>query len=119
MQDSSVFRGVDVFTGEHRVSELLDLGFSGQLEEGGKDLFIDQVLGVVEQERDAGRGRVELLGQGGESGRVGSKQILEHELRLLGRVKLLELLPRSVLWRSASRQDDVDVSVSQPAESAI
>jgi hypothetical protein len=41
VQDSSVFGSIDVFSREHGVSELLDLGFSSKVEKGGKDLFID------------------------------------------------------------------------------
>jgi hypothetical protein len=46
-----------------------------------------------------------LFGKVGESGRVGSKEFLEDELGLLGRVELLELFPSRVVWLSA--WDDV------------
>jgi hypothetical protein len=98
VEDSSVLGGVDVVTGEHRVSELLDLGFSGKVEKGREDLLIDQVLGVIEEKRDIGGRSSKVLGEGRESRRVGSKQILEDKLGLLGRVKLLELFPSSVFY---------------------
>jgi hypothetical protein len=93
VEDGSVFGSVDVLAGEHGVSEGLDLSLSGEVEEGGEDLVIDQVLGVVEEDGSLRGGRGEGEGVLGESRRVLSEQLLEDELGSFGSVKLLELLP--------------------------
>lgn len=56
VQDGTALRGVDVLAGKHLVTESLDLGLTGEVKEGGEDLVIDKVLGIVEKERDI-RGR--------------------------------------------------------------
>lgn len=61
VQDGTVLRGVDVLASKHLVTESLDLGLTGEVKEGGEDLVIDKVLGVVEKERDVGRRRRKSL----------------------------------------------------------
>lgn len=56
VQDGTALRGVNVLAGKHLVTESLDLGLTGEIKEGGEDLVIDKVLGVVKKERDV-RGR--------------------------------------------------------------
>ena len=96
VEDSSVFRGVDVFAGKHGVTELLDARLTGEVEQRGEDLVIDQVLRVVEEDgsfrRRSGEGDRVL----GESVGVLREQVLQDELGGFGGVKLLELLPSLV-----------------------
>jgi hypothetical protein len=73
VQDSSVFRGVDVFTCKHGVSERLDIGFTGELEKRGKNLVIYQVFRVVEEDGCVGGRGGEGGGEFGEPRRVSSK----------------------------------------------
>lgn len=56
VQNGTALRGVNVLAGKHLITESLDLGLTGEVKEGGEDLVIDKVLGVVEKERDI-RGR--------------------------------------------------------------
>lgn len=100
VEDGSTLGGVDVVTGEHLVSELLNSGLLGELQKSAEDFIVDQVLGEIEQDS------VSLRGGGGsvqtgvsfESLRV-REEVLEDELGLRSRVQLLELLPSRVFWR--------------------
>lgn len=50
VKDRTILRGVDMLSGEHLVTVLLDARFTGQIEKGLQDGLRDQVLGVVEEE---------------------------------------------------------------------
>lgn len=49
VENSPVLCDIDMFSGEHLVSEFLNVGLSGQVEQFGENLLIDQVLGKVEK----------------------------------------------------------------------
>ena len=97
----AVLGRVDVLAGVHLVAVLFDIGFAGEGEEGLQNLIIDEILGVVEEDVDIRVVRLELQRVLGKALRVGSEEVLEHELRTLGLVELVELLPRRVFLRSA------------------
>ena len=77
MEDGAVLAGVDMFAGEHLVTDLLNAGLADKIEEGCEDRLGDEVLGVVEEE---GVGRIGgggvFLGEAGEAGGVGSEEVL-------------------------------------------
>jgi hypothetical protein len=50
VQDGSVLRDVDVFTGEHRVATLGHVGLPGEVKEKTEGLFGQELLGIVEVE---------------------------------------------------------------------
>lgn len=72
VEHSSVFRRVDVLSGKHVVSELLDVGLPCEGKQGREDLIVDQVFRVVQEDRRVGsRRRLELKREFLESRRVG------------------------------------------------
>lgn len=78
MENSTSFRSVDMFTRKHVVSKLLDIRLSSQLEQGRKDFIVDQVFGVIEEDRDI-RFLGKLEGKLVESGRVGFEEVFKDE----------------------------------------
>ena len=77
MEDGAVLTGVDVFTGEHLVTDLLNAGLADEIKEGCEDRLGDEVLGVVEEEGVGGIGGGGVfLGEAGEAGGVGSEEDL-------------------------------------------
>jgi hypothetical protein len=100
VQDSSTFRGVDVFSSEHGISESRYLGFTSQSEKGLPDFRGDQVLGEIEQDLIllSGRGGLVEPGVGLESVVTGLREErLESESLMLLVIQLLELFPALVV----------------------
>ena len=54
MKDSSTLRRIDVLASKHIIPEFLHACFSCELEEGGEDIIIDEVLRVVEKDGNGG-----------------------------------------------------------------
>lgn len=103
VEDGAVLRGVDVLAGEHLVASLLDASLLGELDQGRKDVVVDQVLGKVEQDVDVLVRRVVLARELFEPLRVRGEQVLQDELGVVGIVQLLELGPRGVVYRGTDR----------------
>jgi hypothetical protein len=57
VKDSTIFRGIDMLSGEHLVTVLLNTGFTDQFEKVGENGLCDQVFGVVEEKSVGGIGR--------------------------------------------------------------
>ena len=107
----SVFRGIDVRSAEHLIASLLNLGFTSQAEQCTEHLFVDQVLGIVEEDGDirTGGGSVGSL-EFVKARRIRSKEVLEYELGALALVELLEFPPGRVVFAMKSAQVALKVS---------
>jgi len=98
VKDRTIFRGVDMLSGEHLVTVPLDARLAGQVEKSVQDGLRDQVFGIVEEESVGGiRGSDILPGEFRKSRGIGGKEILEDEGPVLVVVQLLEFLPRGIL----------------------
>ena len=100
VEDCSTLGSVDVFSLEHGVSELGDLGLLGEVQKGRPGVLIDQVLGVVDEDlvSVAGGGGLVKTRKGLES--LGAfrtvEEVLELERGVLLVVDRLKLLPSGV-----------------------
>lgn len=80
VQHSTVLGRVDVLAGKHLVAEPLDLGLTGQVEQGRENLLVDEVLRVVEKDADIGVTGLKLERMLAEPFGVGCEQVLENQL---------------------------------------
>lgn len=79
---------------EHLVANALDICLLDEGKEGLEDGLRDQILRVIEEEGDRWViGGDVFLGEGVETRRVLSEEILQNKLGFLGVVDLLQLLP--------------------------
>lgn len=91
--DGTVFGEVDVLTLEHGITELLDIGFLGQLDQQSQSLLGEEVLGEVEEDLGVVDGVLEGAAELLEALGVLLEAVLEDNVASDGVVVLLELLP--------------------------
>lgn len=105
VKDSTVFRGVDVLSREHFVASGFDSSFFSELNQVLPYFFVDQVLGVIEEDVNVLLGRVVRLREFFESLGVRVEEFTEYELGVILVVELLKSGPRRVICieKEASR----------------
>ena len=94
MENSAIFRSVDVLASEHLIAVFFHLCFPRERQKRLQNGLGDKVLGEIDEHGDVRPARrIVLLGEFGKSLRILSEQVLEDDLGVFGVVQLLQLLP--------------------------